>query len=756
MYKTPKSNMKEIIIFIGSSSELIEERNLLTSFINNLSVEIRTYNVALTPVLWELNSKSFEEKRKQDEFNERLVKSTFAVFMFGKKIGKHTKEEFDLAYNNKKDHGIPIKILAYFKNVKIETGSSDSSDIINLSEVINLRKYIDEEIKQIYDTFTEPYELLLKFSNEINAFIRPLLKSSNPVSLPDIFYRLLDIYNKIEQSFLINNKDDIIRQAYEKLHLLYHHNYVAKLSENEFYDRCQKLIEITSPGLIIKAISVMLKCEWDDSIEEIKFLKANLDAVKRRVTLERIFVVRKSEAHRIPQMTHINAHVNDKTGFLKSYIVEKEFLSKNDPTLLAEIGDGFLLFDKTALLDKNPQTGTRGFLVTDINQIHELNILFEKLKKHTVGLKEYMNNIRLSHVKKEMISIFVTTKCNLNCDYCFTNKNTGVHKHQTIDINFVKKGIDDYFKTEYLRHVRFFGAGEPTTEFLLIKEICNYAKEKSNNIATFEIQTNGVFNEEIAFWIGNNIDIVWISCDGTPEIQNQHRPCLDGKKSSTIIEKNIQLIKNSGSSMVGIRATITNENMFKQKEIIDYFKNLGINNIWVDPIFPTVGEKHLKESFNTMIFAKEYLEACKYAENNNVFYGSILTCNFNDEVSQHCRACIPVPHLTTDGYVSACDMALFGADDNHMQPLIYGQWDQNSNSIIYDNEKIRIIKSRHLNNLPKCNDCKSRRHCGGYCLGEVLNEKGSMFEQKESVCDAIRFLDDMMSDSQKKYTYLHP
>lgn len=43
-----------------------------------------------------------------------------------------------------------------------------------------------------------------------------------------------------------------------------------------------------------------------------------------------------------------------------------------------------------------------------------------------------------------------------------------------------------------------------------------------------------------------------------------------------------------------------------------------------------------------------------------MFYGSILTCNFGDTVTTHCRACLLVPHLITDGYVSACDMALFG------------------------------------------------------------------------------------------------
>lgn len=747
--------MKEIKIFIASSSELDQERNALKDFVNNLSNELFEYNLHLKPELWELESREFDGVRKQNAFNRILLDSDVVIFMFGTRVGQYTKEEFDLASKNKSESNKPTHVLAYFKNVIIESGESSVTDIDNLNGVILLKKHIDEDLKQVFDTYDNKHMLEIKVSNELGRIIRPYIAHSSLSHLPNKLTKFVEMYSKIEQSLFLQKRDEIVRKAFNELHLLYHHNYTSTLSESEFYDRCEQLMKSASSGSSIKAISVMLKCEWNDSAEETQFWKANLDAVNRRVTLERIFIIKKNESHRILKIPQIKNHLNN-LGFLKSYIIEKEKLSKIDPKLLASVGDGFLLFDKTALLDKDPETGSRGFLVTDEDELSQLNNLFDRLKNHTVDLEEYCDNITLSHVKKEMLSIFVTTKCNLKCNYCYTNKNTNDHKSQTILLDFVKRGIDDYFSTEYVRHIRFFGAGEPTTEFNLIKKIHEYAEIKSNGVASFEIQSNGVFTEEIALWVGRNIDTIWISCDGTPDIQDKHRPCSDNKKSSPIIEKNIRLIRGLKNSMVGIRATITKDNLHRQKEIIKYFAQLGIEHIWVDPIFPTVGEKSLKDNFDMMDFAKEFLDACVYAEENNVFYGSILTCNFNEEVSQHCRACIPLPHLTTDGFVSACDMALFGADSNHMQPLIYGQWDAKKNTILYDNSKMEILRSRSIDNLAECNKCESKNHCGGYCLGEVLNETDSLFGCKRSVCDAIRYLDSNMTDSQKNYTYLHP
>ena len=148
----------------------------------------------------------------------------------------------------------------------------------------------------------------------------------------------------------------------------------------------------------------------------------------------------------------------------------------------------------------------------------------------------------MAHVDKQMISFFVTTNCNLDCVYCYTNKKDGTHKNQTLDFDFAKAAIDDYFGTSYAKHIRFQGAGEPTTNIDLVKKILTYAKSLTHEEVTSEIQTNACFSIDVAKWIAKNIDNIWASCDGLPSIQNHNRPFLSGGGSSDVFERNIKYL----------------------------------------------------------------------------------------------------------------------------------------------------------------------------------------------------------------------
>lgn len=331
---------------------------------------------------------------------------------------------------------------------------------------------------------------------------------------------------------------------------------------------------------------------------------------------------------------------------------------------------------------------------------------------------------RMAHVNKEMISFFLTTKCNLDCSYCYTNKLK--HQHQTLDFEFAKLGIDEYFQTDMKKHIRFFGAGEPTCEFGLMKKIKDYAYNIVGSDLSVELQTNGVFEERIREWLSDNVDIIWVSSDGLPELQDQNRRTVKGEPTSKELAKNVRYLTQNGKGMTGIRSTITSANVYKQKENIEYFMGLGVKHIWTDPIFPSVGKKQISDSLDIMEYAKEFLKAKEYADKNGISYGSILTCNFDEKTIYSCRACIPVPHLTTDGYVSACDMALYGKDENHMSVFIYGKWDKQNNRIIYDENKINNLRSRYADNMLGCKNCSAKNRCAGYCLGEVANETGNM------------------------------
>lgn len=372
----------------------------------------------------------------------------------------------------------------------------------------------------------------------------------------------------------------------------------------------------------------------------------------------------------------------------------------------------------------------------------------------------------MPHIEKQMASFFLTTKCNLRCVYCYNSKERSLLKEQSLPLHIAKAGVDYFFSTNKSRHIRFYGPGEPTQEFSLMKDIVAYARLKAGKSLSVEIQTNGCFGSDVREWILNNVNIVWLSFDGEPAIQNENRPCANGKPSAPIIEGNARwLIEHSHEQhlMVGARVTITNKNVSRQKEIVDYIRSLGITYIWNDPQFPAVDmvpvcddrKKQELFDFDMDAYVQNYIKAFKYAKQVGIFYGSFLICNFDGKCSSHCRACTPVPHFTTDGYVSACDLVTFGENAHHMDCFVYGKWNEDQQAFDFDYEKIARLQSRSIENMEHCVNCIAKDHCGGYCLGEVTNESGSLFGQKPKTCNAIRTLFNELGE-QLSFKYLHP
>ena len=370
----------------------------------------------------------------------------------------------------------------------------------------------------------------------------------------------------------------------------------------------------------------------------------------------------------------------------------------------------------------------------------------------------------MPHYNKQMISFFLTTKCNLRCKYCYNSKERNQRQEQSLSLEKAKVGLRSFFETNSSRHLRFYGPGEPTQEFQLLKDIVEYAKSLDESITT-EVQTNGCFSDEECEWLSDNMNIIWISFDGEPDIQNIQRPLSLGKPSSPVIEKNVKMIvERKSKAMVGARVTMTNLNLHRQKEMLDYFHSLGIRYVWSDPLFPSVGEipvcndleKSKNYHFNMDKYVDEFVVAYHYAKELGMFYGSFLICNFDGICNKHCRACTPVPHLTTDGYISACDLVTFGENAGHMDCFVYGKWNEESRTYDYDYSKITKLQNRTTENMLHCSTCEVKEHCGGYCLGEVMNETGSLLGQKPTTCKAIKKLAKEIGFIKEQYKFLHP
>ena len=98
----------------------------------------------------------------------------------------------------------------------------------------------------------------------------------------------------------------------------------------------------------------------------------------------------------------------------------------------------------------------------------------------------------MSHFQKNILSILLTTECNLACTYCITTSNR--FEPFEIDINFAKAGVDYFLANSQSRWIRFYAIGKPTVAFEKMVEITEYARSKVGPALVVEVQTNGTFN----------------------------------------------------------------------------------------------------------------------------------------------------------------------------------------------------------------------------------------------------------------------
>lgn len=198
-------------IFVASSSELKEEREELKLYIDSLNDRYVDYDIRLEAKLWEYMSKEHSDSRKQDEYNNELLGSDMAIFMFGSRVGRYTKEEFDVAVQNKRNKQNPQHIVTYFKDITFGTYELQKNDLKNLKDILDLKHYISNDLEQIYVSFSNIADLQLQVSDEINRIIIKLLcqgTQNNVLMLPR---------QKIHEGFSIDRRLHISDGLYSEI-----------------------------------------------------------------------------------------------------------------------------------------------------------------------------------------------------------------------------------------------------------------------------------------------------------------------------------------------------------------------------------------------------------------------------------------------------------------------------------------------------------------------------------------------------------
>lgn len=391
----------------------------------------------------------------------------------------------------------------------------------------------------------------------------------------------------------------------------------------------------------------------------------------------------------------------------------------HDIFLTPGINDGILLYaptlrrllkisDKLALTI-NEHGITRETSDKDITAV--VSLLEQSLRD---AIKPFPIHIRKS--KFFHLALGLTKDCTLGCLYCHANAG----KREEMPPALLNKSIHYAFETAQKNslkgiNISFAVGGEPTTNWNLFTSCIRKIKETETQYGipvSLSMTTNGYYGSNKRQFIADHLHSVLLSLDGTPEIQNLHRPSIQGKESYSVVSDTARFFIENVRSFA-IRATISNHSVKKMPEIVEFFSQEFGNqyHLVFEPLVPlgraTVNMSQLSEPRQDE-FVDYYIQAKERGTRLGIEVRT-SAANHRRLVTSFCGAMsIPSFTVTTKGIVTTCER------DSEGTGYGYGKFLPESKDFIFDAQKIENNKT-HLEMPYKCRDCFCKWHCAGDC-----------------------------------------
>ena len=146
--------MKTIKIFLASSEELDYDRMVFGNLVRRLDDIYEKRGIRIKLFEWEDYDAAFNDRRKQDEYNDNVRESDIFLALFHKKAGKFTIEEFDIASEEFQKHASP-KVFTFCKDLKADEEESP--------ELAEFKKRLFDEMGHYWCRYDSRESLQLQF-----------------------------------------------------------------------------------------------------------------------------------------------------------------------------------------------------------------------------------------------------------------------------------------------------------------------------------------------------------------------------------------------------------------------------------------------------------------------------------------------------------------------------------------------------------------------------------------------------------------
>ena len=234
----------------------------------------------------------------------------------------------------------------------------------------------------------------------------------------------------------------------------------------------------------------------------------------------------------------------------------------------------------------NFQGATALFIVRSLRSFNKKSFFLtpevkEIIHPDTKLLKYHLNR------KMQKLTLQVTQRCNLRCDYCVYSGMylTRTHEPKSMTFEVAKLAIDyilEHSVDEKRINFGFYG-GEPLLELELIEKCIAYISARAfHKEVSYSITTNGtLLTPEIFERLVNRDLHIMVSLDGPKEVHDSARKYEDGRGSFDDIMKNVLQIqerypedRDKLSFNAVISPNIGNscaEELYKMSEILPYY-----------------------------------------------------------------------------------------------------------------------------------------------------------------------------------------
>ena len=170
------------------------------------------------------------------------------------------------------------------------------------------------------------------------------------------------------------------------------------------------------------------------------------------------------------------------------------------------------------------------------------------------------------------LSLLVTLKCNLSCDYCYVDQ-----RNIVMDFKTGKKAVDFFLDSAGdTKRITFLG-GEPLLNLSLLEKLLDYIHFKKKftqkKIITI-LNTNGTILNDRIINLFKRINLLVISFDGVKVSNDAGRVFSSGGGTFDIIYKNLNFLLDKFSDKIILSKVISSNNIYYLYEDFIFLLNL--------------------------------------------------------------------------------------------------------------------------------------------------------------------------------------